>query len=616
MTAVAVDRHAVELFAASCAYLGVEVRGRTQIPDRGIARDGFTRLTQECPDQCDGWRGRAAAGDASAEVLAQAYRTRRSCGDLVAAVDATPTAVDWMFDSGMYVALPAVGADGLSVAYAASLTTAGKYSEAKELLDDRLLAAQPVGAVWVLAVTYFRAGRWHDVRRVLEPLLGTTDPYVAQAVSVAYGRAGAHLGMWEPALDLLTSRGRGPVPAATAEALLVAGLCARALNHEQDSKALLNEAYGVAGADEDTRRRITAALAEPNYGIFTTSPSRIDARTDFWDPATEPNDREHARQLAAHRREEVRAEAEEELAGFVGMQDAKDEIDRLESSVIASQIRAAKGYATPNRKLHIVIKGPPGTGKTSLARVIVKKNFVAGVLPTETFVEVTRGDLVAKVIGGSEDKVRAKLRQVIEAGGGGLFIDEAYLLTSSGSENDFGPLVIGELLTATLKYADILQVIVAGYPEEMDEFLNSNPGLASRFAREIVLPSYRVEELNEISDRYAAKRDSLLADRATLRMIFERLAAAEVADPVTGRARRALDLAGNARFCTDLVEFSEEERDHRLRKAGRLTLDGGSDDEDLKVITGADLRPAAMRLLKKYGVPVSENIFDPEGSQR
>ena len=272
--------------------------------------------------------------------------------------------------------------------------------------------------------------------------LAHDDDFLRQAVSAAHGIAGAYLGLWEQAFDLLSTQGQGPIPAATAEALLTAGVCARALGRSEAATALLNEAYAVVGVDDSVRATITGALSDPGYGIHPTSPTRIDARSDYWDPATEPGEREYSRQLGAARRGVLKAEAVAELAEFVGMADVKDQIARLESSVRAAKQREALGMPVRNKTLHLVLKGPPGVGKTTIARVIAKLLCAAEVLPSDTFVEVGRGDLVADVIGGSEKKILTILNGIIDAGGGVLFIDEAYALTDAGSENDFGPLVV------------------------------------------------------------------------------------------------------------------------------------------------------------------------------
>ena len=229
------DRDAIDLFATSCANLGAAVFGRTQIPDLRLARSGFVRLTGRYGDQCDAWRGLAATGETSRDVVESAYRTLGTCGELLASGDVAGDAVDFTFDSGLYVNLPAIGADGVRLACAAARIRDGAYADAHALLDDRLVAAQPQWAGWMLAVLYWRAGRWHDVRRVLSGVhFAPADVYLRQAVSVAYGAASAYLGLWEQAFDLLTAQGRGPIPAATAEALLVAALCGRALDRPRE----------------------------------------------------------------------------------------------------------------------------------------------------------------------------------------------------------------------------------------------------------------------------------------------------------------------------------------------------------------------------------------------
>ena len=386
---------ALDLFVSSCAALGAEVYGRRQVADKRAARAGFERLTTQYPDECDGWLGLAASGSGSREVLENAYRTIGTCGDLIAAGDVAADAVDFPFDTGLYIQLHARGADGVIMACAAARAEAGDYAAARDLLDERVVAAAPRHGGWVLAVVYFRAKRWHDVRRVLAPLTAQVrdDPFLHQAVQVATGLATAYLGLWEQAFDQL-SQGQGPIAAASGEALLGAGLCARALGRGEAAAALLNEAYAVAGISEKLRSTIASALSDPGFGIQPTTAARIDARNDYWDADTEPGERDFARQLGAARREELKAEAAAELASFVGMVDVKEQIARLESSVRADKQREALGLPVRNKSLHLLLKGPPGTGKTTIARVIAKLLCAADVLPSDTFIETSRSDLV------------------------------------------------------------------------------------------------------------------------------------------------------------------------------------------------------------------------------
>lgn len=593
-----IDDDALELFTSSCAALGAEVFGRRQVPDKRAARAGFERLTAQHPELCDGWLGLAASGVTDRTVLESAFRAIETAGELIAASDVTVDAVDFPFDTGLYISLHARGADGVTLACAAARTTAGDYVGARELLDDRLLGSQQLYAGWVLAVIFFRAKRWHDVRRVLAPLLPQArhDPYLFQAMSVAHGLSAAYLGLWEQAFDQLRTQGSGPIPEASAEALNGAALSARELGRVDVATAMLNDAYSVQGIGDDLRSRIATALSDPGFGIFATTPARIDARTDYWDAATEPGERDFARQLGAERRAELRAEADEELAEFVGMADVKEQIARLESTVRAAKHREALGLPVRNKSLHLVLKGPPGTGKTTIARVIAKLLCAADVLPSDTFVETGRADLVDFKIGGSEAKVRQIIDRIIDSGGGVLFIDEAYALTDSGSENDFGPLVIAELIRAMTNHNDKLMVIAAGYADKMQEFLDSNEGLRGRFTRAITLPSYSVDELIEITTRKAARGGSIIEDVEPLRQAYSDLSSASAAD-TSGRRRPALDVLGNARFADNLIGFAEEERDHRLDITGKLGPDATA--EDLQTITGDDLRAAVARELDR-----------------
>lgn len=592
---------ASEQFAHSCVALGAEVYGRRQIPDKRVARSGFERLTNQHPDQCDGWLGLIASVGAHRELLEHAHRVIDTAGELIAEADVASDAVDFVFETGLYVSLPAHGADGVILALAAARAADGDFESARELLDQRLLATQPYFGGWLLAVIYFKSKRWHDVRRVLAPLTAqmktsvNPDPYLYQAMSVAQGLSEAYLGMWDQAHDRLRPMGRGPIATANGDALLTAGVSARALGHDDEATTLFNEAYAVDGINEAVRSEIAAALSDPSHGIIPTTAARIDARSDYWDAATEPGEKDFVRQLGADRRAELNAEADAELAEFVGMVDVKEQIDRLESSVIADRRRAARGLPVRHKTLHTVLKGPPGTGKTTIARVIGKKLCAADILPAYTFVEVGRGDLVHKVIGGSEDKVKGWINKILDNGGGVLFIDEAYLLTDSNSDNDFGPLVLGELLPVMVNHADKMMVIVAGYEDKMKEFLESNDGLMSRFTRHISLPSYTVDELVEITIRKGEKGGSIVEDLEPLREAYASLAKSTAMDS-NGNRRPALDVLGNGRLAENLIGFAEEERDYRLGKEGK-----GDDatDAELQTITGADLRTALSREVER-----------------
>ncbi|SIJ21895.1 type VII secretion AAA-ATPase EccA [Mycobacteroides abscessus subsp. abscessus] len=616
-----VDTDILETFTNSCGLLGAEVHGRAQRADKTLARTGFSRVTARVPEQCDGWRGLAAAGDTSRQVLEFAYRAVGTCGQLLAASPVDSDALNFDYDSGLYVLMPAVGENGVQLAYAAALIngtaeTSAKpedYKAASELLDEKIQREEPLRATWQLAVLYFKAGRWHDVRKVLAKLpAGThTDARLRQAVAVANGVATAYLGMWDKATELLAEAG-GPMPTATAEALLTAALCARALEKSAEATTLLNEAYAVDGdVAASVRERISTALSDPEYGILATSAARIEARTDPWDESTEPSDSD-SKKLTPEKRAELYAESQELLDELVGMEGPKGLIARIESNGRARQRRQEKDMKVRDKTLHLVIEGPTGVGKTKFARAIHKRLCGAGVLPNDLFVELSGRGLIDDVIGGSEKNLRDVIDRIVDAGGGTLFLDEAYALDVRDSKNDFGKQIIQELLTYMVTYADILMVVVAGYRREMEEFLDSNEGLRRRFARVIVIDSYTVPELMEITDRAAARGDSDIEDLEVLSTLFTDLRAIKVTDS-RGVTRSGIDAAGNAGFANTLVEFAEEERDFRLDEAGLLD---SAEEDALRLIITADIQAAANRIFRDEEIDLStDSIARAEGGQ-
>ena len=185
-----------------------------------------------------------------------------------------------------------------------------------------------------------------------------------------------------------------------------------------------------------------------------------------------------------------------ELDLLIGMRTIKRKIKEISDWVTFSQMRRDEGLKVDEISLHMVFSGNPGTGKTTVARIVAKVLKALGVLKKGHLIEVGRSDLVAEYVGQTATKTMKKIK---EAEHGVLFIDEAYSLTRS-SGNDFGIEAIDTLVKAMEDNRGQLVVILAGYPDEMRTFMESNPGLRSRFKYHIEFPDYSIEELLQIHD--------------------------------------------------------------------------------------------------------------------
>ena len=595
-----VDGDIVSRFATCCRALGIAVYDRQRPADLAAARSGFAALTRIAYDQCDAWTGLAAAGDLSTPVLEAASRTADTAGTLQRRVELAPGALGFFYDTGLYLRFRATGPDDFHLAYAAALTSTGgtgEFEKADQMVSGiRQRRPSWREARWISVVINYRAQRWSDVVKLLTPIVNDPDLDEAftHAAKITLGIALARLGMFAPALSYLEEPG-GPVAVAAMDGTLAKALVLRAHVDEESASEVLQDLYAAYPENEE----IEQALTDTSIGLVTSTADRIAARTDPWDPDTEPSPGDFVDPGAQERKRVLLAEAERELDEFIGLDRVKDQVARLKSAVAMELVRKQRGLEVAQRTHHLVFTGPPGTGKTTIARVIAKIYCGLGLLKKENIREVHRADLIGQHIGETEAKTNALIDSALD---GVLFLDEAYALVATGAKNDFGLVAIDTLLARMENDRDRLVVIIAGYRADLDRFLDTNQGLRSRFTRSIDFPSYKPAELIEIANFMAAKRDSVFDQAALhdLESLFAHLADTSKPD-VAGVQRRGLDIAGNGRFVRNVVEKSEEEREFRLDHSAHAET-GEFTDEELMTINAGDVRNSVEPLLQGLGL--------------
>ena len=210
-----------------------------------------------------------------------------------------------------------------------------------------------------------------------------------------------------------------------------------------------------------------------------------------------------------------------QLDSLVGLDDVKKDIKNLMNLVKVRRLRRENGLPIPPMSLHMVFMGNPGTGKTTVARIISGLYAAIGVLEKGQLIEVDRSGLVAGYVGQTALKTQEVIKSAL---GGVLFIDEAYPL-ASGGENDFGREAIETILKAMEDHRDELIVVVAGYDGPMEKFINSNPGLQSRFNKYFYFPDYNGEQLLHIFKGQCKKNGYALTEEAEAeaKAMFEEL---------------------------------------------------------------------------------------------
>ncbi|MEU6341911.1 right-handed parallel beta-helix repeat-containing protein [Streptomyces sp. NPDC046977] len=262
-----------------------------------------------------------------------------------------------------------------------------------------------------------------------------------------------------------------------------------------------------------------------------------------------------------------------ELDQLVGLESVKREVASMTKLMQMVKRRQEAGLQPPPLSRHLIFAGNPGTGKTTVARLYGRLLAALGLLAKGHLVEADRSALVGEYVGHTGPKTTAVFRQAL---GGVLFIDEAYALVPAGQNNDFGQEAVSTLVKLMEDHRDDVVVIAAGYPEDMERFIDSNPGLASRFTRTLRFDDYSSEDLVRIVEHQASQHDYRLGEETSAALLAH-------FDAIERTER-----FGNGR--TARQAFQQMTEQHALRMAD--LADAG--DEDLTLLLPADV-PAVVR---------------------
>ncbi|HTX86348.1 MAG TPA: AAA family ATPase [Streptosporangiaceae bacterium] len=443
-----------------------------------------------------------------------------------------------------------------------------------------LLWSLPVGVV----MTTFRI--WHS-----QPLLGPLTGWVIALVVLG----------WRLAKALQDNReytrrsgfsGALAAPYAVAQAGAAAGQGTGSLAPPADGKASAGGGRAGSAPTAATTASAPPAAAVAPGGITTGVPSQPGAVRAAQAAAAQGRTRnlDHglptpAGQPAADWPPITVDEAMSELTSMIGLTAVKGQIRSITASVEAARRRAIAGHGTEKPMQHFVFLGPPGTGKTAVARIVAKIFYAFGLLDTPAVVEAQRADLVGEYLGATAIKTNELIDSAL---GGVLFVDEAYSLVSEadGQGDRFGNEAVQALIKRAEDDRENLIIILAGYERQMESFLASNPGLNSRFSVRVKFPSYSPAELMALTEQAVLDKGELLDPdaRPVLRQTFEEI----------GR-RRLADELGNGRFVRNLLARAGQQRDVRV-------MAGAAEPTSAELITlrAEDLKLAYAELTTRF----------------
>ena len=592
--------------------------------DPAAAERHFREATEVDPSMADAWLGRIAAGDDAVDTLQQLYaygaRLHRETNRLGLRLAAP-------IKAGPYLSITVTEASHAGLALASALIDEKKFEKAEAVLGDSALLDTWENHQWqqyIRAYLMFATQRWPDViaeaARVLPPQAIIMSAVSAGTNALA-AHAAAHLGQarvaleWADRVELRSERtlliearrhslmdtavtAIDPLefPLIAADLAYVRGMAHRQLGEEEKAQIWLSKATINGVLIEPAKQ----SLADPRLQLVVTDEATINSRTNKWDVTTEQSEQDRADEENAERRAELLAEGRALLNNQVGLAEVKRAVAELEDQIEVRALRLAHGLPVTNQTNHMLLVGPPGTGKTTTAEALGKIYAGMGIVRHPEIIEVKRSDFCGEHIGSSGPKTNELINRSL---GRILFWDEFYSLVErhhDGRPDMIGMEAVNQLLVALEVHRFDFCFIGAGYEKEIDEFLTVNPGLAGRFNRKFRFESYSPDEIVEIAVRYGQPRATVIepAARDALNAACRNLRAYLSPDGTHG-----IDVMQNGRFARNVIERAERLRDSRVAAQNRADR-GSVTVEDLETVRTQDVVAAVKDACAEKHVPV------------
>lgn len=551
--------------------------------------------TDDDPGMADAWLGRIAAGDRSPAAIARLADARdrlgmdlRTSGSEVRVAD-----LDVTFDVE-YLRWRIEDATTAQLAYVGILLADKNFAEASTRLSG--LGTDPK-VQYTRGVLMQMTERWPDV---LAAVAGReawfNDALLSRGAALLEAKAAAHLGMWDragSAVESACDNAYAP-DLITRDATFQKALIARAQGDDETARQVLGD-VAMRWPDFELARK---ALADSTFGIKVVDHATIDTRVDPWDPATgrTPEQRQ-GDQHASEARKDL-ADAEATLKAMIGLDEVKQQVRSLKATTVARILRERKGHTSTAVTNHLLMMGPPGVGKTEVARVIARTFCGLGILPDREVLETSKEALAGQFVGSVETQTREFLASAI---GKTVFFDEFGELLHGGyaGGDPIGQAIVAAIVPWMENNRDKAVFIAAGYPRGCQKVIDSNAGLQGRFATTIQFSSYAPDKLIAIAHAILARGSSIVepgALEAVLLQPFTRFYN-ETKVNKDGDTVRAIDELNNGRFVRNILEKAETVRDVRVLDNLGLdeldlsdaTLGNSIAENDLLLITREDL---------------------------